>query len=85
MTGAQLNHCVLQLFLLLAIFAAAPAWAQARPNIVMIMVDDAGLMDFEPFGGEAKMPTIQKLAGITFGIASLTTQPGIFGPLQVKC
>ena len=68
MTGAQPNHRVLQLFLLLAIFAAAPAWAQARPNIVMIMVDDAGLMDFEPFGGEAKMPTIQKLAdqGVRF-------------------
>ncbi|BFM16452.1 arylsulfatase AtsA [Maricurvus nonylphenolicus] len=33
-----------------------------RPNVVMIMVDDAGLMDFAPFGGEAHMPNIQKLA-----------------------
>ena len=33
-----------------------------RPNVVVIMVDDAGLMDFQPFGGEASMPNIQKLA-----------------------
>tara|TARA_B110000967_G_scaffold132501_1_gene135239 strand:- start:137 stop:1966 length:1830 start_codon:yes stop_codon:yes gene_type:complete len=40
----------------------------SRPNVVIIMVDDAGLMDFEPFGGEAKMPNIQKLAdqGVRF-------------------
>ena len=39
-----------------------------RPNIVMIMVDDAGLMDFQPFGGEARMPNIQSLAeqGVRF-------------------
>ena len=39
-----------------------------RPNVVMIMVDDAGLMDFQPFGGEARMPNIQSLAeqGVRF-------------------
>lgn len=30
-----------------------------RPNIVLIVVDDAGLTDFAPYGGEAAMPTIQ--------------------------
>ena len=40
----------------------------ASPNIVMILVDDAGLMDFAPFGGEAHMPNIQRLAdqGVRF-------------------
>jgi arylsulfatase A-like enzyme len=40
----------------------------ARPNVVIILVDDAGLMDFQPFGGEAKMPAIQTLAdqGVRF-------------------
>jgi arylsulfatase/uncharacterized sulfatase len=33
-----------------------------RPNIVMVMVDDAGLTDFSAFGGEAHMPTIDSLA-----------------------
>jgi arylsulfatase/uncharacterized sulfatase len=33
-----------------------------RPNVVMILVDDAGLTDFAPFGGEARMPHIQTLA-----------------------
>lgn len=39
-----------------------------RPNIVMIVVDDAGLTDFAPYGGEARMPTIQALAdrGVKF-------------------
>jgi arylsulfatase A-like enzyme len=39
-----------------------------RPNVVVILVDDAGLTDFAPFGGEAKMPAIQTLAerGIKF-------------------
>ena len=44
---------------------AAPTVSEAkidRPNVVIIMVDDAGLMDFEPFGGEAHMPNIQELA-----------------------
>ena len=36
--------------------------------MVVILVDDAGLTDFAPFGGEAKMPAIQTLAerGIKF-------------------
>jgi len=33
-----------------------------RPNIVLIVVDDAGLTDFAPYGGEARMPAIQALA-----------------------
>lgn len=33
-----------------------------RPNIVMIVVDDAALMDFGAFGGEARTPNIDRLA-----------------------
>ena len=36
--------------------------AIAKPNIVLILVDDSGLMDFGAFGGEAKTPHIDKLA-----------------------
>ncbi len=32
------------------------------PNIVLILVDDSGLMDFGAYGGEARTPTIDQLA-----------------------
>ena len=35
----------------------------SKPNIVLILVDDAGLMDFGAFGGEARTPNIDRLAG----------------------
>lgn len=39
------------------------AKAQARrPNIVIILADDAALMDFGPYGGEANTPNIDELA-----------------------
>jgi arylsulfatase A-like enzyme len=36
--------------------------------VVVIMVDDADVMDFQPFGGEARMLNIQALAerGVRF-------------------
>ena len=34
----------------------------AKPNIVLILVDDSGLMDFGAFGGEARTPNIDRLA-----------------------
>lgn len=40
------------------------AWAQTetRPNIVLILIDDAGLMDLGAYGGEARTPHIDALA-----------------------
>lgn len=43
-----------------AVRAQAPA--PKKPNIVMIVVDDAALMDFGAFGGEARTPNIDRLA-----------------------
>ena len=82
---AQLFSC-----LIWAVFASLPAVAtttentansdtnlksSARPNVVIIMVDDAGLMDFEPFGGEAKMPNIQNLADQGVRFTNYRTSP----------
>lgn len=36
--------------------------SEIKPNIVLILVDDSGLMDFGAFGGEAKTPNIDQLA-----------------------
>lgn len=48
---------------LLAVFVAWPASAQeSRPNIVLVLVDDAALMDFGAYGGEARTPNIDALA-----------------------
>lgn len=44
----------------------APARAEPppmRPNFVLILVDDAALMDFGSYGGEARTPNIDRLAG----------------------
>jgi arylsulfatase/uncharacterized sulfatase len=34
-----------------------------RPNVVIILADDAALMDFGAYGGEARTPNIDALAG----------------------
>ncbi|MEO1405631.1 MAG: arylsulfatase [Pseudomonadota bacterium] len=52
--------------LILAIMLCAPTIAQApnsvQPNIVIVLVDDAALMDFGVYGGEAHTPNIDALA-----------------------
>ena len=50
------------------IFAAAPllltpfVWAQEKPNVVIILVDDMGYSDIGCYGGEVLTPNIDKLA-----------------------
>lgn len=45
------------------ILAPMFSWAQSdRPNIVIVLVDDAALMDFGVYGGEAATPNIDSLA-----------------------
>ena len=39
-----------------------PAEATARPNILVILVDDMGYSDISPFGGEVETPTLDALA-----------------------
>lgn len=54
------------LLLLLVAFSLTAQSADSsavKPNIVLILVDDSGLMDFGAFGGEANTPNIDQLAG----------------------
>ena len=39
----------------IATVAATPAYAQQRPNIVMLMTDDTGWNDFGAYGGGANL------------------------------
>ena len=56
--------CLIALFLLglsAASFAQGDT-AITKPNIVIFLVDDSGLMDFGVYGGEARTPNIDRLA-----------------------
>jgi len=58
-----------------ALALAATPTEDQRPNVVVILVDDAGLTDFGPFGGEAQMPTIQTLADRGTKFSNYHTSP----------
>jgi arylsulfatase/uncharacterized sulfatase len=45
------------------------------PNIVVVLVDDAGLMDFGGYGGEARTPTIDALADDGVRFSNYHTSP----------
>ena len=60
-------YIMLMRFLLMFLISvvASSAWAEEtdfRPNIVIVLVDDAALMDFGAYGGEARTPHIDALA-----------------------
>ncbi|MEM7432942.1 MAG: arylsulfatase [Pseudomonadota bacterium] len=61
---------------LLGCSETAPPPTQAdQPNIVLILVDDAGLMDFGAFGGEAETPNIDTLAANGTKFTNFHTSP----------
>ena len=64
----------LTIFLVLLSFQA---WSQSetKPNIVLLLVDDSGLMDFGSFGGEARTPNIDQLAQQGMMFTNFHTSP----------
>ena len=46
-----------------------------KPNIVLILVDDSGLMDFGIYGGEARTPNIDRLAKGGFMFTNMHASP----------
>jgi len=44
-------------------YSQSDSAVESKPNIVLILVDDSGLMDFGAYGGEANTPNIDQLAG----------------------
>jgi arylsulfatase/uncharacterized sulfatase len=49
--------------------SAAPATLPARPNVLVVVIDDLAFTDLGSYGGEARTPTIDALAarGVRFG------------------
>lgn len=64
MRNARLKRVLPIFAAALLVGAAKPApKAVARPNVVVILADDVALMDFGAYGGEARTPNIDALAG----------------------
>ena len=58
----KITISILTAVFLAANAVAAPAAVPPKPNIILIMCDDAGFADFGPFGGLADTPVLDKLA-----------------------
>lgn len=61
----KLKLSFIALFLTIGFYPSIHAQSDStdkKPNIVLILVDDSGLMDFGAFGGEARTPNIDRLA-----------------------
>jgi arylsulfatase A-like enzyme len=54
--------------------AAGPA-AVRRPNILVVLADDLGYSDIEPFGGEIRTPNLQRLAREGLRLTNFHAQP----------
>jgi len=64
-----------QWLLALALSQLALAVLAEQPNIVVVLVDDAGLMDFSGFGGEAQTPNIDALSEAGMSFSNYRTSP----------
>ncbi|MFK7895203.1 MAG: sulfatase-like hydrolase/transferase [Myxococcota bacterium] len=58
-----------------ALMLMLPTASLARPNFVVLLVDDAGFMDFGGYGGEARTPTIDRLAEEGVRFSNFHTSP----------
>jgi arylsulfatase/uncharacterized sulfatase len=56
-------------------YAQRDTTTQKKPNIVLILVDDSGLMDLGAFGGEARTPNIDKLANQGLMMTNMHASP----------
>jgi len=75
-----MHHLIRKIFAAAMAFACLlPASAQQtpakRPNIIVIVVDDAAFMDFGIYGGEAHTPNIDKLAASGAMMTNYHTSP----------
>lgn len=53
----------------------ASATGDARPNVVLLVADDAGYSDFAGFGGEAQTPAMDSLANTGVKLTNFHTMP----------
>jgi arylsulfatase len=63
------------LILSILIFLAVPGQADERPNIVLIVADDAGFSDIGAFGSEIRTPNLDALANEGVRLTNFHTAP----------
>lgn len=61
--------------LLFAAFLFLPGLLSAKPNFVVVLVDDGGFMDFGGYGGEARTPNIDRIADAGVRFSNYHTSP----------
>ena len=61
--------------LVIALFFSLCPGAYAKPNVIVLLVDDAGFMDFGGYGGEARTPNIDRLADQGVRFSNYHTSP----------
>ena len=74
----QLNKILISICIFFSAYVSAYCQAdnaERKPNIVLILVDDSGLMDFGAFGGEAKTPNIDRLANTGMMFTNMHASP----------
>ncbi|WP_341711391.1 arylsulfatase [Erythrobacter sp.] len=80
MAGAVRKTLAASIMIVCALALPMSASASARnpttrPNIVLVVVDDAGFMDFGAYGGDARTPTIDGLATRGTALSRYYTSP----------
>ena len=60
---------------LLCLLCLAPSAGTAKPNFVVLLVDDGAFMDFGGYGGEANTPNIDQLANEGVRFSNYHTSP----------
>ncbi len=77
--GSNIVHFTVRLALILALFlayAVLPARAQdTRPNILLVVFDDIGFMDFGAYGSDTRTPNIDSLARRGMMLSRYYTSP----------
>ncbi len=64
-----MKHSVLKSVLIMMVFSSTCTMAaQQKPNVLVVLLDDVGFMDFGSYGGDTLTPNIDKLAlqGVKF-------------------
>lgn len=74
-TGSFIAGALLAIAALASGFAAAQTLAPARPNVVIVLLDDLGFSDIGHFGGEISTPNIDSLAHGGIAVTNFYVHP----------